>query len=37
MFGSATLVETDVLPGLDHLALFEAPNAGPPILAWLAE
>ncbi len=31
-------IETDstVLPGLDHLEVFEAPHAGPPILSWMA-
>jgi acetyl esterase/lipase len=27
---------TDLLPGLDHLEVFQAANAGPPIEAWLA-
>ena len=30
-------VDSTVLPGLDHLEIFEASHAGPPILSWMAE
>ncbi len=29
-------VDSTVLPGLDHLEIFEASHAGPPILSWMA-
>jgi len=28
--------DVTVLAGLDHLEIFQAPNAGPPILSWMA-
>jgi len=35
LVGAGVDVSTEVLPGLGHLEVFEAPNAEPPIRAWM--